>query len=296
MSARWACFTPIRLLAAIALALGLVLSAGVPAWAADAKPPPQTRKEADAALREIMEHRTAIQGKTRRGQTLEEAPPYGVVPRKASLGVYPCSNCHDNVFVDTRVRELKDEHTTLKYDHGGGRFWCYDACHNGRDMDHLVSLRRRPIDYDEAYKLCGQCHFQRFKDWSFGGHGRREGAWPVPRDVPPEHDKLRVAERDKIGTWQSQHRTLLSCPACHNPHSPSIKPYALSPVPLVRTGLTREVREGDWDQPIWVRLADTLGMSAEPVTPDGAAGKRPAAKKARKVAKPAGHPNPEGKK
>jgi len=252
-------------LCAVGLALLLTLPAGIAA-AADA-PPKQSAKEADRELAKIMEGRTAIQGKTRRGQWLDEAPPFKVVPRKPSIGVYPCSSCHDNVFIDSRVRELKDEHTSLKFEHGGGRFWCYDVCHNGRDMDNLVSLRRRPIDYDQAYKLCGQCHFQRFKDWDFGGHGRRAGAWPVPRDVPQTHDKLRVAERDKIGTWKGD-RVIMSCPACHNPHSPAIKPYTASPAPLVRSGLARVDKGEHVEEPIWVRVGADLGIHVDE-TPAG---------------------------
>jgi hypothetical protein len=253
-----------------AAGLGLLLALHVtPALAAD-PPPKQSAKEADLALKRLMENRAAIQGKTRRGQTLDDAPPFKAVPRKPSIGVYPCSGCHDNVFIDGRVRDLKDEHTSLKFEHGGGRFWCYDACHNGRDMDHLVSIRRRPIDYDEAYKLCGQCHFQRFKDWNFGGHGRRAGAWPVPRDVPPAHTELRVADRETIGTWQGE-RTILSCPACHNPHSPSIKPYTLSPPPLVRSGLKRAEHGGAPDEPIWVWVKAALGgPAAEQPAPQAA--------------------------
>lgn len=254
--------------------LALLALTGVEVCAAE-PPPRQSAREADRALTKMMEGRTAIQGKTRRGQVLDEAPSFKVVPRKADLGRYPCSGCHDNVFIDARVRVLKEEHSDLKFEHGGGRFWCYDVCHNGRDMDNLMSLRRRPIDYDEAYKLCGQCHFQRYKDWNFGGHGRRAGAWPVPREVPETHKDLRVSERERIGTWRGE-RIILSCPACHDPHSPAVKPFIASQPPRVRTGLTRPSSEREAEQPIWERIAaqlesNTLGQSGEtaPTVPRG---------------------------
>jgi hypothetical protein len=257
----WCCPRPIHLVRAVML-LGMALlvlvwgSGG--ALRAEDKPARQSAKEADQAMKELMKKRSAIRGVTTRGQSVNEAPPFKVVPRKPALTKYPCTGCHDNSFVDARVRILKEEHSDLVFDHGGGRFWCYDACHNGRDMNDLVSLQRRPIDYDRAYRLCGQCHFEKRKDWAFGGHGRRAGAWPVPRDVPLTPDKLRVSEREKIGTWQGQ-RVLLSCPACHNPHSPSIKPFPLSPVPQVRAGLKRTETEPDNHLHAWERPMDAQG-------------------------------------
>jgi len=229
-----------RYLAALPVALPLMLAvafAAVPLLAAD-KPPTQSPEEAESVLKQIMAKRFVVRGVTARGQTLSQAPPFKVVPRIPSLTKYPCTNCHDNSFVDSRVRVLKEEHTDLVFEHGGGRFWCYDACHNGKDMDHLVSLRGTPIDYNQAYILCGQCHFQQAEDFAFGGHGRRAGAWPAPRDVPPTAEHLLVKERGKIAHWKGE-RVLLSCPACHNAHAPAIRPFQASPVPEVRSGLKR---------------------------------------------------------
>jgi len=215
-------------------------------------PPHQSAKEADAALKQIMEKRNAVRGVTTRGQSVTDAPLFKVLPRKPLLTKYPCTSCHDNSFIDARVRVLKEEHGDLVFEHGGGRYWCYDVCHNGRDMDNLVSLRRRPIDYDKPYLLCGQCHFEKQKDWSFGGHGRRAGAFPAPRDAPLTHEQLRVKEREKIAAWNGE-RVLLACPACHNPHSPAIKPFPPSPPPQVRTGLKRSDTPAEVHLHIWDR-------------------------------------------
>jgi len=203
---------------------------------ADDKAPTQTYGEAVKTMKEIMKDRYANVGVTARGQDLRQAPPFKVLPRKPALTKYPCTGCHDNSFIDRRVRKLADEHTTLKFDHGNGRLWCYDACHNGRDMDHLVTLRRQQVDYDESYKVCGQCHFERQKDWTFGGHGRRAGAWSDPRQVPEKHEDLLVKDRSKIAHWNGE-RELLNCTACHDPHSPAIRPFKPSPPPEVRAGL-----------------------------------------------------------
>ena len=222
-------------------------------WAAEpAKPKAQTPAEADAALEVLMKARPGGQGVTAGGESLADAPKFTVTPRKESLAKYPCTKCHDNTFVDRRVRPLVEEHRDLVFDHGGGRFWCYDACHSGRNIDSLVTLRGRPVDYDAAYAVCGQCHSQREKDWHFGGHGKRAGAWNAARDIPLTAAELLVLERERIGTWRDG-RVLLSCTACHDAHSPSIKPFKPNPPPGLRPGvspgsLTRHPEPKVWER------------------------------------------------
>ena len=157
---------------------------------------------------------SAIQGKTRDGKTILEAPPFTTPARTDLLEYYPCSDCHEEEPVNPRERVLVDEHEDLALEHGGGRFWCL-TCHGNPAGDRLVSLKGKPISFEAPYLLCGQCHFQRQKDWYFGGHGKR------------------------IGTWRDQ-RVINACPVCHNPHSPSIKPFTPKPPPPVRKGLVRK--------------------------------------------------------
>jgi hypothetical protein len=221
------------------------------------KPKPQTPKEADEALAKLMAQRKPVRAATARGETAAEAPKFKVVPRLDRIRNYPCTKCHDNKFVDRRVRELQDEHTKVVFEHGGGRFWCYDACHKGTDMDNLVSLRGRTVSYDESYKLCSQCHFQRL-DWYFGGHGKRQGAWEDQREIPKVADELKVEDRDQIGRWRGE-RTILNCTECHNPHSPAIKPFEPSPPPKVRSGLHQPSAKVEPERKIWERLAEPRG-------------------------------------
>lgn len=193
----------------------------------------------DLGLFELMVDRRAVKGLTARGQTIADAPPFTATPREDQLLLFPCTNCHDNEFVDPRVRKLEEEHDDLVFDHGGGRYWCYDACHNGTDMDNLVSLRGEAIGYDQSYELCGQCHFQRQKDWYFGGHGKRAGAWENPREIPVTYQEMAGVQREKIGVWRGK-RVIHNCTDCHDAHSPAIGPFRPSPPPPVRRGLTRK--------------------------------------------------------
>ena len=138
--------------------------------------------------------------------------------------------------INPKVRELKEEHPNIVFRHGGGRYWCYDVCHNQKKMTTLVSMRGEPIEFNESYILCGQCHFQRQMDWYFGAHGKRVGAWDNPNEIPVYRQDLKVEDRESIGTWDSE-RVLFNCTACHNAHSPSIKPFKPSPPPNPRAGL-----------------------------------------------------------
>jgi hypothetical protein len=221
------------------------------------KPKPQTPKEADEALAKLMTQRKPVRAATARGETAAEAPKFKVAPRLDRIRNYPCTKCHDNQFVDRRVRELQDEHTKLVFEHGGGRFWCYDACHKGTDMDNLVSLRGRRVSYDESYQVCGQCHYQRL-DWYFGGHGKHQGVWENQREIPKVADELKVEDRDQIGRWRGE-RTILNCTECHDAHSPSIKPFEPSPPPKIRSGLRQPSVKPEQEPKVWERLAEPRG-------------------------------------
>lgn len=140
-----------------------------------------------------------------------EAPAFDVVPREGALGAfYPCGNCHAQMPVNSEPRRLYAPHqAALK--HGGGRIWCLD-CHNAEDRNQLTTLAGDPVSFNEAYLVCGQCHYQPQKDWYFGAHGKR------------------------VGNWRGE-RTFYSCTHCHNPHDPALEPRAPEPPPPVRAGL-----------------------------------------------------------
>lgn len=129
-------------------------------------------------------------------------PDVKVPPRTPKLednGMYPCSACHDPDMMETdpTPREVTD-HDDIKMHHGGGRFWCL-TCHHADKRDQLTSLKGEPISYDRSHLLCGQCHFQRQREFFFGAHGKR------------------------LGNWRGE-RTVMACVGCHDAHNPAIAP------------------------------------------------------------------------
>ena len=159
-----------------------------------------------------------------------DAPAFEVVPRRDDLFFYPCAECHEFMDASDEVRELDAPHD-IEDEHGNGRLWCIQ-CHSMTDRNKLWTLLREPVDFDEAYIVCGGCHASRQKDWYYGAHGKRVGGW-----------------RDG--------RVIYNCTHCHDPHSPSIKPRKPSAPPPVRAGLERQHGETHEVQKVWERDADT---------------------------------------
>jgi hypothetical protein len=135
-----------------------------------------------------------------------------VPPPPFTEGAFPCSDCHDpDIPVNTRRRELQMAHQEIVLHHDEEHRWCLD-CHDtsNRDMLHLASGEL--VSFEESYRLCGQCHGDKFRDWRAGVHGRRTGDW-------------------------DGEKTYLLCVHCHNSHSPRFEPLAPEPMPArpVRT-------------------------------------------------------------
>ncbi|MEE4175822.1 MAG: hypothetical protein V2I57_16375 [Xanthomonadales bacterium] len=139
-----------------------------------------------------------------------DAPAFSVVAREKQLTWHPCKNCHIALPPNPEPRQLMAPHAA-NLAHGDGRFWCLQ-CHDLEDRNQLRTLDGRTVGFDDAWKVCGQCHFQPQKDWAFGAHGKRV-------DTGPEE------------------RVIYNCTHCHDPHDPSIKPRAPEPAPAVREGL-----------------------------------------------------------
>jgi hypothetical protein len=126
-------------------------------------------------------------------------------PPPFTEGVYPCTQCHDGSIVKPNPkRRALDFHGEASagepaavFDHDAEHRWCLD-CHDLRNRDVLRLANGDPVPFTESYRLCGQCHGDKLRDWRVGVHGKRIGAW----------------DGDK---------TYFLCVNCHNPHTPRFK-------------------------------------------------------------------------
>jgi len=136
------------------------------------------------------------------------------VPRPPfSEGIFPCSQCHSYIKPNPQRRVLTEYHTDIVLHHAEGQRWCTD-CHNLLNRDKLRLVSGELIAFDESYRLCGQCHGDKFRDWKVGVHGKRTGYWNGDKQY-------------------------LLCVHCHNPHDPKFK--SLKPLPPpVRPGATHK--------------------------------------------------------
>lgn len=118
-------------------------------------------------------------------------------PPPFSEGIFPCMGCHKDQKDRTR-RELgfHDEQQSI-FDHDAEHRWCLD-CHDYENRDVLRLASGETVPFTESYRLCGQCHGDKFRDWRLGVHGKRVGMWDGAK-------------------------TYLLCVSCHNPHSPAFK-------------------------------------------------------------------------
>ncbi len=170
----------------------LAVTRGVPeVGAAPAAKPADAKATAEAPAAPTLDKPTDL---------LARFPALVAEGRKDKMDAYPCSECHDESLAPNPTeRVLTENHDDIVLKHGGGRFWC-TTCHGASaDKDSLVSLKGQPIDFDQSYLLCGQCHFQQQRDFFYGAHGKRLGSWRGERKVA-------------------------ACTSCHDAHDPSIKP------------------------------------------------------------------------
>lgn len=126
------------------------------------------------------------------GATLVQAqpPPF-------SDGAFPCTTCHKDLPKNGERRELAfhDEQQSI-LSHGPDR-WCLD-CHDLQNRDVLHLTNGTPVPFTESYRLCGQCHGDKLRDWKVGVHGKRTGRW----------------DGEKV---------YFLCVNCHDPHAPRFK-------------------------------------------------------------------------
>ena len=135
----------------------------------------------------------------------EEVPHVSKVRQESSLvpaitfssDYFPCNDCHTEIPSNRQRRDLVEMHDDILYDHDSENRWCL-ACHSETNRDSLVLAGGQLLSFEESYKLCGQCHGPKYRDWKLGIHGKRTGSW----------------------SGQKQYHL---CINCHDPHSPQIK-------------------------------------------------------------------------
>jgi len=126
-------------------------------------------------------------------------------PPPFSEDIFPCSGCHADMDINLQRRELKEFHEDIILKHDEENRWCMD-CHDANNRDMLHSASGQLIDFKESYKLCGQCHGPKLRDWRAGIHGRRTDSWNGQKEY-------------------------LLCAHCHDPHSPKFKKMKPEPPP-----------------------------------------------------------------
>ncbi len=138
--------------------------------------------------------------KTEKGREIAISPP------PFSAGIFPCTECHSGMPVNYNRRALTEEHANIVFTHDEKNRWCLD-CHSAGNRDFLHLASGRLVSFQESYKLCGQCHGPKLRDWEKGVHGKRSGYW-------------------------NGEKKYLLCVHCHNPHSPAFNPLQPMPPPV----------------------------------------------------------------
>jgi hypothetical protein len=146
---------------------------------------------------------TLVQKIQKHSQSKEDA----VTPPPFSDGIFPCSKCHSSIKTNYERRVLT-RHNDIDsiFSHDNENRWCLD-CHCANNRDSLVLASGKMLDFKESYKLCGQCHGDKYRDWKFGIHGKRTGEWNGKKQY-------------------------YLCVSCHNPHSPKFKQLKPLPQPI----------------------------------------------------------------
>lgn len=124
----------------------------------------------------------------------------------SSLDFFPCSECHSEMEPNAKRRPLVEMHDDIVFDHDSDNRWCL-ACHDLNERDSLRLASGKLLSFDESYKLCGQCHGPKIRDWKLGIHGKRTGMW----------------------NGKKEYRL---CVNCHNPHAPKFESLTPMPPPL----------------------------------------------------------------
>jgi hypothetical protein len=159
----------------------------------------------------IANHRGHAKAEVRCEQCHGEATDAPFTKPKAVVLMQRCIDCHTKEQVATECKTCHEEDPPPRHGivlhHAEDQRGCLD-CHDeeNRDVLHLVNGTKVP--FTESYRLCGQCHGPKFRDWKAGLHGKRTGRWDGRRDY-------------------------YLCVHCHrNPHAPRFPAMTPDPPPI----------------------------------------------------------------
>ena len=155
----------------------------------------------ESEYNEIYKPKTENKKSGKTDEYAVEAPPF-------TDGIFPCTECHSDLKPNPVRRELVDMHDDISamFNHDSENRWCLD-CHDLNKRDSLKLASGKLLDFKESYKLCGQCHGEKYRDWKVGVHGKRTGEWNGKKEY-------------------------FLCVNCHNPHSPRFKDLIPEPPPV----------------------------------------------------------------
>lgn len=130
-----------------------------------------------------------------------------------------CVTCHKSgthkAFATQNAPE--DFHSGMKMEHGSVS--C-NSCHDAKDRTKLHLADGQKLDFDQAMKLCAQCHGVQYRDYQRGSHGGMNGYWDLkrgPRDRnscldchsahTPAYHKVRPVHppKDRFLEWKKKH-------------------------------------------------------------------------------------------
>lgn len=129
--------------------------------------------------------------------------------REKSITGFPCMKCHDQIKSKKINLPLKKPHQNIEIEHFVNAGDCF-FCHDRKDRNKLVLINKSKVSYNQSYMVCTQCHGEKFREWNVNIHGKQIGSW-------------------NVGSSTKTYR--MSCTACHNAHSPKIKPMKTEPGP-----------------------------------------------------------------
>ncbi len=164
-------------------------------------------KEPGLSNKEISKIQVSDTAKDKDSES-KKATEFATSPPPFSDGIFPCNDCHGGMVPNPARRELIDFHDDISaiYNHDKENRWCLD-CHDLNNRDSLKLASGKLLDFKESYKLCGQCHGDKYRDWKVGVHGKRTGEW-------------------------NGNKEYLLCVNCHNPHSPKFQEMTPEPPPV----------------------------------------------------------------